>query len=92
MAISSIDADHRPSLKGVARWRMPNSGKSFLALILTAAMLSACGEYRHCSPGDRIDIAELEEAAKQNNLEKIWGKPVKRQEIEDGRVGRGIGR
>jgi hypothetical protein len=65
---------------------MRNSVKTLLALIIVAATLAACGEYRRCSPGDRIDITELEEAAKKDDLEATWGEPVKRLETEDGRV------
>jgi len=65
---------------------MRNSVKTLLALIIVAATLSACGVYEPCSPGDRIDITELEEAAKKDNLEATWGEPVKRLETEDGRV------
>jgi len=65
---------------------MRNSVKTLLALVIVAATLSACGVYEPCSPGDRIDITELEEAAKKDHLEATWGEPVKRLETEDGRV------
>jgi TPR repeat protein len=60
--------------------------KAILVLLLAAAMLSACVGGTDCTPGDTVNREQLEEAAKQNKLDEVWGKPKESVKTKDGRI------
>jgi len=65
---------------------MCNFIKTLLALLLATATLSACTGGELCDPGDTLNLDQLEEAAKQNKLEEVWGEPKKSVQTEGGRI------
>lgn len=64
---------------------MLNTLRTILTLILIVGFLSSCGEHEYCTEQEVIDIFGLEQAAEQDRLEEVWGKPVETVGRESGR-------
>jgi hypothetical protein len=64
---------------------MSHAFKTLIPLILVAFSLVACGTPEFCGAGDAIDLAMLEQAAKENRVEELLGEPTKIVQTEDGR-------